>query len=67
MYNFIRYMENINLIVFSVSFAGAIFIARYFLLKLPEFKNQGEYFEELYKKQEKLGNFEIKKLAGGLI
>lgn len=62
-----RIMENINFITLS-GFAGAIFIVlKFFFSKLPEFKNQGEYFDELYKKQGKVGEFEIKKITEGLI
>lgn len=60
-------MENMNFIVLS-GFAGAIFLVLKFVLsKFPEFKNQGEFYSEVYRKQEKTGEFEIKKLAEGLI
>lgn len=60
-------MENTNFIVLITGLAGVTLIALKKLSANSIFKNSAVFLNEMHKKQNKIGEFEIKKLAEGLI
>lgn len=60
-------MENLTFIGLIAGFIGFTFIVQKFRSTNSLFKNSAEFLSETIKRENKIGEFEIKKLAEGLV